>query len=556
MADAFRPREHRLMVKGKVARDGYKYRVTFERPKSEQIINQHYDFTLHPLRRLLARFIMNEVEGDLGGSLNGKCRCLKGLGDFLVEKGESDLTPEVFAAYSVWLFDLKKDNGERKLSESTIAARLNIAISLYAFGLTVGHLDWNQRSLDIMRAALRKMTRGRYKRHLQDSIDRALSLEAYSDLAKAVTLEFEQCKQVLNDRNLGIRQSLYNPGKNSMKVIDPNPYVVFALQCAMRLGLRATELNTLTRHDINIDPLHGNHEIYVHAPDKNDDFIPIDETFLLSLRVCKEWDREARALAGESGEEFLKDALLVYRPTSSCYGFPFFQLSTYYLNISHLKYFFKKWFNYKINDQDGNERPLLHADGDTAKPLYIDYRSIRNSFAIRFAERERNRATIKRVMRHKNIVTTQKYYLQLERLDAARKMQIAMKSEAQLLVMGLSNAVTAGISEATLQKARDAGAITPHGVCEVALEGQDCDRANDCLECPHLVVIASRRPRFSADRDAYLDMYADLHEKGDIRGAENALSRAKLCQAQLLRIDETFNLTANENKETKSTKRQ
>lgn len=551
IANDFKPRERRLMVKGEIARDGYKYRITFMRPKSGQIVNQHYDFTLHPLRDLLARFIMDEVEGEIAGTLNGKCRYLKVLGDFLVEKGESDLTPEVFASYSIWLFGVKKVDGESNLSESSIAPRLHIAISLYAFGLTVGHLDWNQRNLDIMRDAARKTVRGRYKRHLQDSIDRALSLEAYSDLAKAVTLEFEQCKQVLSDRNLGLRQSLYNPGQNTMKVIDPNPFVVFALQCAMRLGLRATELNTLTRQDIHVDTVSGNHEIYVHAPDKSDDFIPVDETFLISLRVCEEWDREARATAGEAGSEFLKDAILVYRPTSSCYGRPFFQLSSYYLNTSHLKYFFEKWFNYKIKDQDGNERPLLHADDDTAKPLYIDYRSIRNSFAIRIAERERNRATIKRVMRHKSIVTTEKYYLHLNRLDAARKMQIALKSEAQLLVMGLSNAVGAGVSEATLQKARDAGAITPHGVCGVALEGQECDRASDCLECPHLVVIASRKPRFSADRDAYLDMYTELHEKGDTRGAENALSRAKLCQAQLLRIDETFNPTANENQETK-----
>jgi hypothetical protein len=50
-------------------------------------------------------------------------------------------------------------------------------------------------------------------------------------------------------------------------------------------------------------------------------------------------------------------------------------------------------------------------------------------------------------------------------------------------------------------------------------------------------VIASRKPRFEADRDTYVETSKRLEAEGDFRGAENALSRAKLCEAHLIRIE-------------------
>lgn len=537
----FTPIEKRILIKGEIAIDRHMYRITFSRPYAGGKVNQYYDFTHHPLRSLIRKFLLDDVEGETAGNLNTKCRALKELGDFLIEIGESDFNPEVLSSYSSWLFNAKKPNGSARLNECSIAARLNVALALYSFGLDVRFHGWSQLDLDTMRVFFRKTLRGRFKRSALNSIDKALSVDAFHNLARAITLEFEQCKQVLKARNEGERQSLYNPGNISMKSLDPNPYVVFAVQAAMRFGLRSTELNSLTPRDIHIDAIEGNHEIYVHAPDKGDDFIPVDELFLITLTICQEWDKEARKVAGSAGDGYLEDALLVYRPTNPSYGVPLIPLTTYYLNHSHLKYFFKKWFEYKVTDEDGNERPLLHADGDPTKPLWIDYRKLRNAFAVRFAEREKNRAMAKRVMRHKSLRTTEKFYLHQTRLDHAKKVHLALKSEAQMLVMGLKNAVAAGVTEDTIQRAKDAGALTPEGVCGVALEGKECEMAKDCLECPHLIVLPSRRPRFVADRTVYIERAEKLHAKGDLRGAENALSRAKLCQAQIIRIDETFN---------------
>jgi hypothetical protein len=327
-----------------------------------------------------------------------------------------------------------------------------------------------------------------------------------------------------------------------MKRIDPNPFVVFAIQAALRLGLRASELNSLRREDIRVDPLQGNHEIYVHAPDKADAFIPVDETFLAAFNMCEAWSEEARALAGPTTGQPFKEALFVYPDTANRHS-PCGpkQVNTYRLNISHLPYFYAKWFRHLIKDEDGNEHPLLHADGDPTQPFSKDYRKLRSAFAVRFAERERNRVLTAQVMRHKNVYTAERYYLHQTRLDHAKKVQIALKTEARFLVLGLRNALASGITEETLHSARVAGAVTPHGLCNSALQGQGCARAGDCLECEHLVVITSRRPRFVADRDAYLKMAEDFEAGGDLRAAENARGRASLCQAHLIRIDEQFN---------------
>jgi hypothetical protein len=163
---------------------------------------------------------------------------------------------------------------------------------------------------------------------------------------------------------------------------------------------------------------------------------------------------------------------------------------------------------------------------------------MRNAFAVQFAERERSRTITRDVMRHGSVSTTERFYLHQTRLDHAKKVYRALKPEAQMLVMGLNNAVEAGVSNNTLLRAQESGADLPHGICGSVIDGGTCVRSSGCLDCPHLVVITSRRPRFEADRDAYLKISEDLQHRGDLRGAENALSSAKLCQAYIIKIDD------------------
>lgn len=536
----FVPAETLPALKGEVGRSGHAYRISFERGSGKLRVNYFYDFGRHPYRELIAGQIRRSLDRVTASTINVTCKAFELLDEFMTSTGEGDLSPESFLLFVRWLLEAGAPDGGRRFKDSTVPSIVHAVKALYRFGVEKGHAGWSRDDLEVMTEAAGKALKGCRARGAQDSVERALSFQTFSDLAKAVALEFEQCKRVFTEWREGRRDSPYNFESRFMGIIDPNPLVVFALQAAMRHGLRSEELNALTAADLRADEQGGRHEMYVHAPNKRDDFIPVDDAFLTSWRLCEAWSREARDVAGSRGRELFPDALFVYLPTNSYHSHPLMQFSTYLLNQSHLPYFFKKWFSYRVKGQGGEERPLLHAEGDPTRPLKIDYDSLRHAFGVRFAERENNRAVTSRVMRHTRPTTAERYYLHQTRLDHAKKVQIALKSEAAFVAMGLKNPVAAGVSDEALRRAQQAGAVLPHGLCGPALEGRECRRASDCLECPFLVVIESRRPRFVADRDTYLERAARLEAAGDWRGAENMLSRAKVCEAHLIKIDNLF----------------
>lgn len=525
---------------GEIASSGHVYRISFPRADGKITVNYHYNFTRHPYKRLLSLYLRHGLDQVAASTVNIRCKALEVLDEFMSLNGESELCPESFVLFMRWLLESKDRNGERRFKDSTIPSYVNAVQAFYKFGIGRGQAGWSHSDLDTMKLAASRSLRGCRQRGAQDAVDNALSLQTFSDLARAVAFEFEQCKQVYQEWQAGRRDSPYNFQARFMGIIDPNPLVVLALQGVMRFGLRSEELNSLAAADLRVDDEQGRHEIYVHAPNKGDDFIPVDETFVESWRMCEAWGREARRIVGPQGEKLFDDVLFVYPATNSHHSYPLIQFSTYMLNQSHLPYFFNKWFGYKVKGDDGRERPLLHAEGDPSRPLEINYDKLRHAFAVRLAEREKNRAVTSRAMRHKHATTAERFYLHQTKLDHAKKVQIALKSEAVFLAMGLKNPVAAGVSAGTLQRAREAGAMLPHGLCGSALEGEGCRRASDCLECPFLVVIESRRPRFEADRETYLSKAKQMEEAGDWRGAENALSRAKVCEAHLIRMDRLF----------------
>jgi integrase len=524
---------------GEIWADGYNYKVTVLRGgTNKENDSYHYDFTLHPLRELINTYLLEDVEDVTAGTINHRCTCLRLIREFMNATDVNDLSAEVMLKFVRWLNNAKTQKGGPRFADTVIAVLLNNTVRLYDVGLCKARPGWSQRDLDLILTIVNKEQLGLRHRTTQRSIEKALSVKTFTALAKAVSLEMEECRHVLREWQAGKRMSLYNLEVKHAGVIDPNPFVVFSLEAVLRYGIRAQELNTLQQEDIRIDEADGHHSLYVHAPDKEDDFIPVDQDFLETLNVCFEWSREAREIAGEAGHGLLDDALLVYPPNHEAHRERLLALSSYNLNRTQLPYFYRKWFKHMVKDQDGNERPLLHAEGDLTKPLKISFRKLRNAFAARFIEREPNRVVAQRVMRHKSFKTTEQHYLHRTVLTHARKVYIALEAEAQLLVLNLKNAIETGISEQTIKRAMEAGAITPHGICGKAMEGHACQVASDCLVCPYLVIITTRKPRFEADRDVYLGKGEKLIDVGDYRGAENMLSRAKLCQAHINRIED------------------
>jgi hypothetical protein len=507
--------------------------VQFEQVGGKLRATCYFDFGGHPLRSLISRYLFDNAEDLAGGTVAQKCWGLKFLGEFLTGEQEYELSPRTFQAFLRWLSAARDKTGAVRFSETYIILIAQVVVELYRFGLQDKYSGFSQRDFDALLVTRSNMLRGSRQRAAQVSADKALSEETYYNLLKAVSLELEQCRRVLGQRNSGERQSLYDKSGRTMLRPDPNPYVVLAAVGGLLHGVRAPEFNSLRRGDLRVDRERGQHELYLHAHNKRDDYIPVDDVFVEVWLLCEEWDKEARAsVSDEEGDS--PDAGFVY---SSRYSRPrkALPLHTIDLNSLFLPYFYKKWFKYEVGG-----RPLLHAENDTSRPLWCPYSKYRNAFAVHFTDRERNRHLTKEVLRHADVSTSERFYLNHTKLDHAKKVYHALKPEAQMLVMGLKNPLEAGISEETFEKAKAAGALLPHGVCGVAMDGGSCVRASGCLACPHLVVIASRKPRFEADRDQFLKKAEALQARGDIRGAENALSQAKLCQAHITRINDTF----------------
>jgi hypothetical protein len=418
-------------------------------------------------------------------------------------------------------------------------------VEFYKFGLQNKYVGFSQRDLDTMVVAQSNVLRGAHKRTVQISIDKALSQETFYNLLKAMSLELEQCRRLSKQRKSGARQSLYTDGSRGMLRLDPNPYVVLAGVCGLLHGIRSPEFNFIKQTDLRVDPVHGRHELFVHATNKDDGYIAVDDLFLEVWSLCEEWDRDARASARVE-ENITEDSGFVYSASCSWRFKGLIPLRTSYLNRPFLAYFYKKWFEYEITDEDGVKRPLLHADNDPTRPLWCPYSKYRNAFGVHLSDRQRDRQLMKEALRHEKQSTGDRFYKNKTKLDHAKRVYHALKPEAQILAMKLKNPIKAGISAETLERAKSANAATPHGICGVAMNGDNCVRASGCLNCPYLVVIASRRPRFEADRKDFEEKAKKLEAKGDIRGAENALSQAKLCQAHIIRIDDMFDRGSNE----------
>lgn len=326
-----------------------------------------------------------------------------------------------------------------------------------------------------------------------------------------------------------------------MSKINPNPFVVLALQSALRLGNRSAEINSFNPGDLRVDEGGRNHKVYVHAQNREDDFIPVDDAFVEAWRLCEAWSAEARLSVSPEAREIYKNDLFVYPTTNGNRTTPLARLNSDLLNKWHFPAFCKRWFNHKVRDEHGHERSLLHADRNPSEPLKINLRKLRNAFAVRFTEREPSRAIASQVMRHRDLQTLEDFYSHETVLDHAKRVHIALTTESQQIAMSLRNPIVVGISEETMRRAREKGAVTPHGLCGSALNDQGCARASNCLECPHLVIIESRRPRLVADRDALVKRAERFHASGDLRSAENALGLAKVCDAHLKRLDDKFN---------------
>lgn len=473
----------------------------------------------HPLRDLALDFLLSKAEGASGGTTEKRGRSLRLLGRFLNRHRHTDLTPKTFSAFIEFANGAENRQGERRFSEEVVGNTLSVVLMFYEHGIQRGRPGWSHTLHGRMKKRRRSGLRGATRRRTRQSIERATSTAAFEQLAAAVAIELEECRRVLAEHTDGRRGSWYTKG-----ALDPNPFVVLALILVLRVGIRSEELNTLRLEDVERDPVHGQHRLYVHAPNKQDDFVAIDDAILEVIDFCLTWGEEAR---NASGSDFLLQYMAITPRRAPRV------VTARNLNHRMLPRFYRKYFGVRVT-RDGRERPLLHADNDPTQPFSTSYRKLRNAFAVQVTDREDSLSVAQGILRHRTAATTKRNYLQRDRVDLAKKTSVALTTEARVLAVSLKNPVAVGVDAHTIEEAARHGASdTPWGQCSAA----SCRRANHCLECDQLVVLSTRRARLSHDADHWGDRADALERTGDRRGAENLRRRATLAQAQIVRID-------------------
>lgn len=394
-----------------------------------------------------------------------------------------------WGSYAEWL---KKQSGIRgkSLSCSTRRGQFVLLIVATKQALKLNLPGISSTTID----RLHFLTRHAFKEksvNTQRYIERrALSSEQYTELYRMMAEEWQR----------------YLDRANNPKVRVHLPALV-ACWLAFNDGVRSSEINCLTVEDIQIDALYGKHRLYVHAPNKEPDMIPIEKDTLTLLQAMVEEGADARTLLGTN-------RLFVNTRLS---GLPCV-LTTVTLNSAI--------------------RRMARRHGSVILPDDLRIPDGRTSLGTHLARTLRNRERVRRLMRHNWATTTETYYRAQQKLVVAGNMARALRAEVLRLTVACQRPVL-DINERPDQvdilKRNPYNAELEWGSCglDVARQG-GCRVATHCFDCPLLVPWVSKRHNYIMERDEYLR----LAEKAEnTRDRENLLYHANQAEAYCVLID-------------------
>ncbi len=319
---------------------------------------------------------------------------------------------------------------------------------------------------------------------------RALTSEQYTDLYTVMAEEWQR----------------YQEKENHHRTFIDLPALV-GCWLAFNDGLRSVEINTLTLADVQADPLYGNHQLHVHAPNKAPDVIPIEKDTLLLLQALIDEGAELRRILGT-------DRLFVDSGRS---GAPRI-LTSRYLNKAIPR--------------------MVRRHHCSSLPDSLKLPDGRITLATHLTREISNRERVRRIMRHAWASTTEQFYRAEQKVVVAGNIAKALRAEALRLTIACQRPIK-HINERPEQidiLIRNSGnADLEYGSCGLDVERQgSCRMATHCFECPLLVPWVSKRHTYVAERDEYLHR-AEKTENG--RDRENLLYHASLAEAYITLID-------------------
>jgi hypothetical protein len=363
------------------------------------------------------------------------------------------------------------------------------------------------------RRRLRKAFRGFRRRATQQLGDRAVSPAEYLRLVRAVRMELEESRDLL-DRT---------PSEQAAYDHHALPLLPFVLLAGLLLAVRSAEVNVMNVGDLHLRD--GDPWLHVHAPNKPSAHIWLPEHVREALRVAKQWMARYRPDPGPGDP-----LLMVLHPESG----DLVRMDSVWVRNA-LRVFYAKWFRRRAPDGS----PVLYRvlEGERV-PFDVGFADYRTAAITDAARHERNPAKLRIFARHKSVATTLLYYVKQTHMEWVEDITTSLAPDAELLRMAMASEIA---TRADAAAAPAAGALVPGGHCADHLNGVvGCRRSRDCRLCRRFRIHPDRRDYFATDLDRALSEVARAEGLGLKRDVEVHRGVAALNQAILNRIDEYF----------------
>lgn len=479
------------------------------------IANRTYahDFNLtgHPLSKLICEYLAEQGPRLPSSTLIGHCYAFLRLISFFRDTGYEGLSAESYARFIEWLKTAQHQSNSYYLAEGTRRVFSNLILKFMEWLVYKDVVKENE--VDVARARHQNAWRGFSARQLERMRLRAVSPEEYIRLIRAIRLEYEECKQLMERTRQ--EQDEYDP---------TFPLLPFSMLLGAELAVRSAEFNHL-----NVQNVRGE-RLFLNPPNKEASELWLPPSLMASLAVAQKWMSRYRTNATPS------DPLLACPLEKGPRANQLVRFDTMLLHAS-LGRFYRKYFD--LTAPDG--MPYLYAvgqeDESALTPFSLSFSDFRSAAITEAARHERNPSVVMRFARHRCFATTLKYYIREIHRQWVSNVATFLSPSAELVRISLENKIASQEEEAI---AESSDAAVPGGHCEPALSGNDsCVRASDCRLCPFFRIHVSKRDYFIKEMEDTLEQAQRLQtEDGLIRDAQNLREFAALNQAIINRIDE------------------
>jgi hypothetical protein len=482
---------------------------------TSKVANRNYeyffDFNGHALSSYICDFLAQRGQNMPSSTLTGHCygfsRLLESLHDF----GYETLNAESFSAFTDWL---KRAESHQTSAHRSESGRRGYGNSVLKF------MEWladscviTENDLSAARLRHQKAFRGSSARQREQMRLKAVSPEDYIRLIRAIRLEYEECKQLLEQSN---------PSRDEYNIVFP--LLPFVMLLGVQLAVRSVEINHLKVRDLRGDRL------LLNPPNKKASEVWLPQSLMASLALAQNW--MSRYRTNPAPDDPLLVCLLRHGPRAN----QLVRVDTMLLSNSLAK-FYRKYFDLIAPDGMPYLYTIAQEDDSDLLPFSLSFADFRSAAITEAARHERNPTTIMRFARHECFATTLKYYIRETHRQWITNVAAFLAPSAELVRICLDNKIAKPEEE---EKARVSGAQVPGGHCEPALSGDhSCIRASDCRLCPFFRIHISKRELFVRDKEDALEKAEYLQsEQGLIRDAQNLREFAGLNQAIIDRIDE------------------